>query len=392
MFGSAVVEFSLAWYLTLKTGSATVLATAMLVAFLPQVILGPLIGPLIDRWNRKKIMILADLTIALITVGLIILFLTGAIQVWHIYVVMVARAIGQSFHFPAMQAAITMIVPEKDLSRAAGLNQVLQGVITVAGPPAGAFLFGLLPVQGVLSVDIITAIIAVGCLLPIAIPQPERVISAIKTSVIGEMLEGFRYIFAWRGLVILIGVSAVISFFLMPAYTLLPILVTRFLEGDVLKLGWLDSAFGVGAVAGGLILGIWGGFKRRVVTALIGVILAGIATIGLGFTSVSFFIIGLAASFGVGFGLSFANGPIMATLQAIVAKDMQGRIFSLIGSIGSITVPLGLAIAGPTADAIGIRSLYYVAGTAILLVGVACYFIPALMNLEKVGATDQSPQ
>jgi DHA3 family macrolide efflux protein-like MFS transporter len=274
---------------------------------------------------------------------------------------MVLRAVGQSFHFPAMQAAIPMIVPEKDLSRAAGLTQMLQGVITIAGPPMGAFLLGILSMQWVLAVDIITALIAVGCLLLILIPQPARAVSAARTSVVSEMMEGFRYIWNWRGLTMLIGLSAIVMFFLMPAFTLLPILVTTHLEGEVLKLGWLNSAFGLGMIVGGLLLGAWGGFKRRIVTGLVGILIAGAATLGLGFTSVSLFLLGLTCCFLVGMGLSFGNGPIMAALQSLVAKDMQGRVFSLMGSISSIMTPLGLALASPLTDAIGISTMFYVA-------------------------------
>ena len=369
--------------MTIKTGSATVLATAILVALLPQIILGPIIGPMIDRWNRKLIMILADSSIALITVGLVILFFTNAIQIWHIYVAMVARAIGQSFHFPAMQAAITMIVPEKHLSRAAGLNQTLQGIIGIAGPPAGALLMGILPMQGVLAVDIITAIIAIGTLIYIAIPQPLKNIRASGTTLIHEMLEGFRYVWAWGGLRVLIGLSAIISFLLIPPFTLLPIFVTKYLEGDVLRLGWLDSAFGFGIIAGGLILGAWGGFKKKIITCIVGVIISGIFTVVLGFTSVELFLMGLGACFLIGFGLTFANGPIMAALQTIVAKDMQGRVFSLLGSIGSAMSPLGLAFAGPLADAIGVRWLFFIAGAAVFIVAIVSFFIPSLMNLEN---------
>jgi MFS transporter, DHA3 family, macrolide efflux protein len=389
LFGSAVVEFALAWYLTIQTGSATVLATAMLVAFLPPIFLGPLIGPLVDRWNRKLIMISADLFIMLMTVGLVVLFLTETIQVWHVYLAMVLRAVGQSFHFPAMQAAIPMIVPEKDLSRAAGLTQMLQGVITIAGPPMGAFLLGILSMQWVLSVDIITAIIAVGCLTLILIPQPARAVSAARTSVVSEMMEGFRYIWNWRGLTMLIGLSAIVMFFLMPAFTLLPILVTTHLKGEVLRLGWLNSAFGFGMIAGGLLLGAWGGFKRRIVTGLVGVLVAGAATIGLGFTSMSLFLLGVTCCFLVGMGLSFGNGPIMAALQSLVAKDMQGRVFSLMGSVSSIMTPLGLALAGPLTDAIGISTMFYVAGAATVIVSLGAFFIPSLMNLEKTPESAQ---
>ena len=378
-----MVEFALAWYLTLKTGSATVLATAMLIAFLPPIVLGPVIGPYIDRWNRKRIMILADLAIALMTVGLVVLFYLDAVQVWHIYLALIVRSAGQSIHFPAMQAAIPMIVPEKQLSRAAGLTQMLQGIISIAGPPAGALLLGLFPMEVVLEVDIVTAIIAVGCLLPIFIPQPVRSVSTAKNNVAAEIIAGFRYIWAWRGLRVLMVLSGIIGFFLMPAFTLLPILVSRFLGGEVLRLGWLESAFGIGMIAGGLALGAWGGFKRKLYTCLAGVILAGLSTIGLGFTSFDLFYLGVASSLLVGLGLTFANGPIMATLQSVVARDMQGRVFSLLGSLSSVITPLGLAMAGPTADAIGIRTLYFIAGSAIVFVGIASFFIPALLDLEK---------
>jgi len=328
-------------------------------------------------------MIVADLFIALVTIGLVVLFFFNAIEVWHIYLAMVLRAIGQSFHFPAMQAAIPMIVPEKDLSRAAGLNQMLQGVVTIAGPPAGALFLGILSMQGVLAIDIITALIAVSCILPIMIPQPAPAKPITNTSVINEMIDGFRYIWRWNGLKILIALSAVITFFLIPAFTLLPILVTSYLEGDVLKLGWLNSAFGVGMIAGGLVLGSWRIFKRRIVTCLIGVIIAGTFTICLGITTVGLFFLGVTSSFLVGAGISIANAPIIAALNSIVAKDMQGRVFSLFGSISSVMTPLGLVIAGPVADTVGIRILFYVAGAAVVLVAFAGFFIRPLMDLEK---------
>jgi MFS transporter, DHA3 family, macrolide efflux protein len=383
LFGSSIVEFALAWYLTIKTGSATILATAMLMAFLPPIILGPLIGPFVDRWDRKWTMVIADLSISVITLALVALFWFDAIQVWHIYVAMILRAVGQSVHFPAMQAAVSMIVPEKHLSRAAGLNQMVMGVVTIAGPPAGALFLGLLPMQGVLAIDIVTAILAVACLLPMLIPHPVIENASKKSTVFADMADGFKYIWGWKGLRSMVVLSAIFTLLLVPPFTLLPIFVTTHLDGDVIKLGWLDSTFGVGMIAGGLLLGAWGGFKNRVVTCLIGVLIAGASTIGLGFTTVALFFTGLISSFLVGTGLSICNAPIMAAMQSIVAKEMQGRIFSLMNSIGSAVTPLGLIIAGPTADAIGIRTLFYICGGLVVLVALISFFIRPLMNLEK---------
>jgi len=389
LFGSTIVQFAIAWYLTVQTGSATVLATAMLVTFLPPIFLGPLIGPLVDRWNRKLIMISADSFVALITVGLVVLFLTHTIQVWHLYLALFFRAVGQAFHFPALQSAIPMIVPEKNLARTSGLTQMLQGIITIAGPPVGAFMLGILSMQWVLAVDVITAIIAVSCMLLIFIPQPAKSVSAAKSSLRADMIQGFRYVWHWRGLRFLFGLAAIIQFFLIPAFILIPVLVRIHLGGDVLRLGYLNSAFGVGIISGGLVVGAWGGFKRRVVTGLTGMVIAGIAAVGIGFTTISLFFLGVISSFLVGMGLSFGNGPITAVFQSLVAKDMQGRVFSLFNSLTAIITPFGLAIAGPVADAVGIRTLYFISGGAIFTLSSVSFFIPSLVNLEKRPATAQ---
>ncbi len=389
LFGSTIVQFAIAWYLTVQTGSATVLATAMLVTFLPPIFLGPLIGPLVDRWNRKLIMISADSFVALITVGLVILFLTHTIQVWHLYLALIFRAVGQAFHFPALQAAIPMIVPEKNLARTSGLTQMLQGIITIAGPPVGAFMLGILSMQWVLAVDVITAIVAVSCMLFIFIPQPAKSVSTAKTSLRADMIQGFRYVWHWKGLRLLFGLAAIIQFFLIPAFILTPVLVRIHLGGDVLRLGYLNSAFGVGIISGGVVVGAWGGFKRRVVTGLTGMVIAGIAAIGIGFTTISLFFLGAISSFLVGMGLSFGNGPITAVFQSLVAKDMQGRVFSLFNSLTAIITPFGLAIAGPVADAVGIRTLYFISGGAIFTLSSIAFFIPPIVNLEKRPAVAQ---
>jgi DHA3 family macrolide efflux protein-like MFS transporter len=367
LVGSAVVEFALAWYLTRETGRATVLATALLVALLPGIVLGPFIGPLVDRWNRKKIMIFSDLFTALLTVGLVVLFFTGAIQIWHIYVAMVGRAVGQAFQYPAMQASVANIVPEKHLSRAAGLTQTLHGIINIAAPPAGAFLMEALPMQQVLAVDIVTAVLAVSCLLFIGIPQPVRTSLSVKLNIIGDMLQAFRYIWTTFGIKIMVLMVSIYCFFATPAYNLFPMLVNKHLGGDVIKLGWLNSLFGVGMIVGGLVLGTWGGFKKRILTSASGSTLQGILLIGLGFTTIKLFPFVMVFNFMLGIGVAFASAPLSAILNSVVAKDMQGRVFSLMGSISSAMVPLGLAVAGPVADAFGVKVIYFIAGTALLL-------------------------
>jgi len=181
--------------MTSQTGSATVLATATLFALLPQIILGPFVGTLVDRWNRRLIMIVADSGIALATGVLIYLFATGQVQVWHVYLILLIRSLGGAFHGPAMTASTSLMVPPQHLARLAVLNQTLQGLISIFAPPLSALLIGLLPLEGVLAIDIATAALAVLPLLFIPIPRPPRQTAldngtAVKTSYWQDLAQG----------------------------------------------------------------------------------------------------------------------------------------------------------------------------------------------------------
>ena len=337
-------------------------------------------------------MIFADLATMLFTLMLVILFYTKTIQVWHIYVAMVGRSIGDTFQGPALGASIPMIVPEKQLVRANGLYQMLQSAISIVAPIAGAFLMETLPMQGVLSVDIITAIIAIACLIPLAIPQPPRTTLAVKASYFGDMRQGFRYIWSRPGLVMLIGMVALLIFFVAPASSLMPVLVSEHLEGDVVKLGWLGSASGIGGISGGLLLGVWGGFKKRMWTAFLGFFIMIPCSVGLGFTSPNiFYTTTIPAMLFMGVALTLVNAPLGAILNSVIAKDMQGRVFSLYGSIVVAVMPLGLLIGGPVADWLGIRSLYWIAAGAWLVIVPLALLSKSLMNLENQKVESDSP-
>jgi DHA3 family macrolide efflux protein-like MFS transporter len=162
LFGSQLVQFALIWWLTKTTSSATVLAMASMVGFLPQVVLGPVIGVLVDRWNRRLIMLVSDSAVAAATILLGYLFWLDVVQVWHVFVILFIRALAGSFHFPSMMASTTLMVPESQLTRIQGLNQVLQGGLSIASAPLGAILLSLLPMQGVLAIDVVTALFAIG--------------------------------------------------------------------------------------------------------------------------------------------------------------------------------------------------------------------------------------
>jgi DHA3 family macrolide efflux protein-like MFS transporter len=384
LLGSALVDFSLAWYLTRETGSATILATALMVAMIPPIVLGPFTGPLIDRWSRKKIMIFSDAFISLLTVVLVVLFYTKTIQIWHIYVVLIGRTAGGTFQNPALGASIPMIVPEKQLVRANGLYQMLQYGIRVISPIAGAFFLELFPMYGVLSIDIITAVIAIACIIPLGIPQPAPAALAIKPNYYNDMKQGFQYILSRRGLVMLIVMITALVFFTAAPANLMPVLVNKHLGGDVIKLGWLGTAGGIGGIAGGMLLGAWGGLKKKIWTAFLGFLIMIPCSVVVGFTSVGiFYSTTLPALLFMGVGNAFVNAPLAAIINSVVAKDFQGRVLSLQTSIFVAAMPLGLVIGGLVADALDIRSLYWIAAAAWLVILPLATLSKSLMNLEN---------
>src|SRR5688572_14182301 len=389
LLGSQLVQFAIIWYLTQTTNSATTLAIASMMGLLPQVLLSPFIGTWVDRGNRRLILIAADSTVAIATLLLAILFASGLIQVWQIYIALFIRAVAGGFHQSAFGASVVLLVPKEHLARVQGFNQALYGGLNIISAPLGAYLLSVLPMQGILGIDIGTALFAISILLFVRIPQPER--SAQTPSTFWQDFRaGFHYILAWRGLVILLGLVMVINFFYSATEPLTPLLITDHFRGVAGQLGWWLSSFAAGTVLGGLVLGAWGGFKRKIVTAQLGLILMGVSTAIVGLVPSDRFILGLIANSVVGFLLPIINGSFGATLQAAIAPEMQGRVFAFILSAAKLVSPLALVIAGPFADAFGIQLWFLIAGIACTLMGIAGFFSSDVMGMEN--KTSQSTQ
>ncbi|MGE5580659.1 MAG: MFS transporter [Bacillota bacterium] len=387
LFGSQIVQFALIWWLTERTGSATVLATASLFGMLPQIVLSPFAGALVDRWNRRIVMMVADSAIAVLTLGLSFLFYTGQVQVWHIYVIMLLRSAGGAFHWPAMQASTSLMVPKEHLTRIGGLNQTLSGLIGIAAPPLGALLLQVIPVYGVLLVDVGTAFLAVPPLLFVHIPQPKKRCEGertyAKTTLWTDLAEGFRYVAAWRGMLILGVLAALLNCLFAPAFSLLPLLVSKHFGGSAVQLGVINSAWGIGMLAGGLVLSAWGGFKRKMSTSLMGVIGMGLGFVVVAIAPANLFWLALIGTVLSGFMAPMANGPLFAVVQSVVAPDMQGRVMSLMNSVASAMSPLGLAVAGKLTDLLGLQIWYYVAGCTAMILGIGGFFNEPVMSLEN---------
>jgi DHA3 family macrolide efflux protein-like MFS transporter len=387
LLGTELVQFALVWWLTKTTGSAMVLALASMMAVLPRIFVSPVAGALVDRWNRRLVMMMADGLSALAIVVLALLFAFDAVQIWHVYAVMFVRAACGAFHWPAMQASTTLMVPEEHLARVAGLNQALQGMGSIVAPPLGAVLLSVLPMQGVLAIDVVTAVLAITALFIVHVPQPERTEAATQASqpsMVADLREALRFLRTWPGILMIIVMSVLINLLIFPALSLQPLLVTEHFGGDALQLAALQSAFGIGMVAGGVTLSAWGGFKRRALTGLLALALSGVGLAVIGLAPANAFPLAVGAMFFAWFMQPIANGVLFAVLQIIVPAEMQGRVFTLLQSAAGAMIPLGLVIAGPLADVLGVQIWFLIAGVATVVMGIGALFVPAITRLDDV--------
>jgi DHA3 family macrolide efflux protein-like MFS transporter len=388
LVGSSLVQFALIWWLTIQAGNATTLAIAGLVGLLPQVILGPVVGALVDRWKRRWILIISDTAIALFTLVLAALYYFDSVEIWHVYTILFMRALGGAFHGPSMLASTSLMVPREHLARIAALNQTRQSVMQMGGPVLGSLLVSFYPIQTVLIIDLITASLAVIPLLFIDIPQPpksaskDHVRSGARKSLWGETAEGIRYLWSWKGLFILTITIAIIPFFGMPAVSLVPLLINKHFGGGPILYGWYSLADQIGVFIGGILLVVWGGRVKKFNVMLTTAIVFGLFSLVQGLTPGNGYWYFLGATFMAGVAASMYFASVNAILQTTVSPETQGRVFSIQNSLTYGAGPIGLLVIGPLADVIGIQSPFLMRGVAALIVGLIWVLSKSVRNIE----------
>jgi DHA3 family macrolide efflux protein-like MFS transporter len=385
LIGTEIVQFALIWWLTELTGSATVLATATTIALIPRIVLGPIAGTFVDRWNRRVIMIVADSIICLASLWLAYHFWMGTMQIWHVYVIMLIRSLGGIFHRPAMTASTSLMVPKEHLSRVAGFNQVLSGSINIIGAPLGALFMSLWTLDKVILIDVFTAILAIGPLFFVKIPQPVKQLEnrvGVK-SVIKDMKEGLDYLRGWKSLVAIVIMALAIKIALTPAFSLLPLYINQHFGATAAQYSLTEACAGAGIIVGGLIIGVWGGFKKKIVTMLGGLLGMGVSLFALGLLSPNMFIMTTVLAFLVGAMIPLFDGPYLGILQAKVAPEMQGRFFAILSSIITLTSPISLSIAGPLSDRFGLQYWYIFAGVVCFGAAIVAFSSPLILNFEN---------
>lgn len=377
---SAIVQYAVIWYITFTTGSALYLAIATIAGILPQIIVGPFAGVLIDRWNRKRVMIFADLFVAIATVGLVIMFAIGEVSITGICIILAVRALGSAFHSPSLQASIPLIVPEDKLTRVSGINQTLTSLTTILAPILAGILYGVWKIEFIILLDLIGAVIGVCTLLPIKIPKQE--IRKEKLKIFSEMKEGFMEIKSSKFLTAITLFIIIVSVIFMPIGSLFPLMTSNFFNLQPIHASIAETAFSVGMLIGGIIFAIWGGFKKKQYTLIFSMLILGIGLLVAGFLSPSMFVLFVIATALMGTMAPFFNGIYIAMIQIRIKPEKLGRVFSIITSLMLLATPIGLLVSAPVAEKIGVEKWFFISGV-IMVIACILALISKTIREEK---------
>lgn len=383
MLTSYAVQFAIVIWLSLEYRSAEVLAFAGISAILPQAIIGSFAGVFIDRWNRKKVLILSDTFLALCAVIMIILLRNETINLSWVYLMLGLRSVGNAFHSPAMQAVAPLLVPQKELLRVSGINQLLQSLSGVVGPAIGTLAITYMSIPNVLYLDVIGAIVAIISLLFVHIPHIKTETKSSLSNVIMELKDGYNTVLKNNGLSLLFLYAMMVTFFIMPAAIMFPLLTTGYYQGEKLEISAIEIVWSVGMLIGGTILGVFKMKIPKIILVNTMHIILGLSFILCGWLPSNWFI-GYAVStlFG-GIAISIFSASFTAILQEEIAPNMLGRVFSMYYSMAVLPTVVGLLFTGVIAEKIGVTNSFLISGLVVLIIGVLSFLTPVLMKVGR---------
>lgn len=379
---SAVLQMAFIFYLTEKTGSAMVLSVASLVGFLPYAAFGPVIGVLVDRYDRKKIMIGADLIIAAAGALLAIIALYMELPVWMVMLVLFIRSIGTAFHSPALSAVTPLLVPEEQLTKCAGYSQSLQSVSYILSPAVAAFLYSAWKLNAIIAMDVLGAVIACITVALVRIPKLNMEQQNLKLNFIKDMKEGLGVLKENKGLFALLLIGTLYMFVYMPINALYPLISMEYFGGTPLHVSITEIAYASGMLAGGLILGLFGGFKKRITLITASIFMMGASLTISGLLPPRGFVIFVVCCAIMGLSVPFYSGVQTALFQEKIKPEYLGRVFSLTGSIISLAMPVGLILSGFFADRIGVNHWFLMSGVLIIIIAVICPLVTEIRKLD----------
>ena len=364
-----IVQMSIIWYVTLKTSSGGWVAAFTICSYLPQFLISFFAGVWADRYNRKKLIVLAD---GVITIATLIMFLvmpmisSDFVLLSALLVISIVRSIGAGVQTPAVNAVIPHLVPAEYLMKYNGINATIQSIVQFIAPAVAGTVLSIGTFRSTLFIDIVTALIGIGLLSCILLPKQE--VANDNISVFSEIKAGIHYSFSDKMIGKILIVYGLFILLSVPAGFMSALLVSR-VYGDVY---WYLTAVELvgfaGMALGGVLMGMWGGFKSRVKTFAFGLLILSIMTIGMGVSP--YFILYLVMMFVYSIALTIIQTATTTIIQEKAEGSMLGRVFGLMGAMYSGFLPVGMAIFGPLVDMLPLQGIMVGSGIALVLVTV----------------------
>jgi MFS transporter, DHA3 family, macrolide efflux protein len=395
LFGSMLVQYAIMWHLTLETRSGAVMATYAVFGFLPQAVVSVFGGVWADRHDRKLLIIGADATIAVTTLVLALVMLSGYDSLWLIYLVSAVRSAGAGIQTPAVSSLLPQITPTEKLMRVNGINGTIQSAMMLVAPAVAAAIYATASIEVIFFVDVVTAFIGILLLVMVSVPRLVRTdqVAGVR-GYVADLVGGLRYVATHSFVRWVLVMWGVVFVLVVPPSFLTPLMVVRTFGDEVWKLTVNELAFSIGMLLGGIAVSVWGGLRNRVATVIATTALFAVCTIGLGLSTNVWVFFGFM--FLIGLGAPFFSTPTMTVLQETVEPDRQGRVFGIVGIVMAVAMPFGMAVLGPLADVYSVESLMVAAGVILFAVVIAAVALPSgrrvLAEGGRLPAPDGAPQ
>lgn len=370
LLGSSIVQYAIIWHITLTTSSGGMLAISTVCGFLPQILISLFAGVWIDRFNRKKIIMISDTVIALSTLILALTLLMGQTSSWLLFAALIIRSAGTGIQTPTVNAIIPQIVPSDKLMKINGINSTLASIIMFSSPVISGAVLSLSSLEAALFIDVITAVIGVGVTASIFI-KPHQSGSKAGSSSIDEIKIGFSYLKQNLFMRRLLTFQVVILFLISPSAFLTPLMVSRSFGEEIWRLTASEMAYSLGMILGGILITSWGGFQKKLNTTILAGAIYGVVMVGLG--GAPWFVLYLVLNTIIGITSPCYNAPLTVTIQEQVPPHMHGRVFSFMQIASSCALPIGMVFFGPLADIVAVQWLLVGSGIFVLLISLVIW-------------------
>lgn len=381
---SMIVQYAIIWYLTKQTGSATILSFATILGMLPMALLSPFVGPLVDRLNKKGLLIVPDIVAAFFAV---ILSISGTLfqtfPLWLIFVSLLMRSIAQTFQMPTIQAILPTIVPAQEVTRVNGQLGMVQSANLLIAPALGAMLFSMIPINLLILLDVLGAILGISILMFVQIPANQKQDDQLQ--VLHNTILGLRQLMAVKGLRYMTIIGAIFTLLYMPCVGMYPLMTMAYFHGSVGQAGLIEVVYSAGMLIGGTIIGLFGKWKNRMPLIITAFFIVGVTTAisGLLPGNQQGFFWFILLNIPAGLANPYFGTLLMAMIQQSFPPEQLGRVLGVLNSLLNLTGPMGLVIAGPLADSLGVELLFIIAGISAVAAGLAALLIPAVRNYDR---------